>query len=210
MKATIPLPPPEIILNTYRYDPDIGEFTRANGRRGTVGNLSCGELYLPILGGVYRADKVVWYLTRGAEPSHLHIANTWEHPEVCLPDQVFATPRVVPPFQYDKTQLPPLPDLGWLNARFIYNPSTGRVHHRRNGVMAKEAGGIPAGVDVRCLNINGTRYKEDHVVWGLHHGHVPDHLQVDHLPGRDKDNHIEALILGPRAPSPFRKSKATV
>lgn len=82
-----------------------------------------------------------------------------------------------------------------LRSLFLYDPVTGRLHHKANRRRVKAGSCADStrradGYRQVALRLDGKQYqlKAHRVAWILEHGSIPDGLQVDHINGIREDN----------------------
>ena len=86
-----------------------------------------------------------------------------------------------------------------LRSLFLYDPVTGRLHHKANRRRVKAGSYADStrradGYRQVALRLDGKQYqlKAHRVAWILEHGDIPDGLQVDHINGIRDDNRYSA------------------
>lgn len=89
-----------------------------------------------------------------------------------------------------------------LRSLFLYDPMTGRLHHKANRRRVKAGSYADStrradGYRQVALRLDGKQYqlKAHRVAWILEHGDIPDGLQVDHINGIRDDNRLCNLRL---------------
>ena len=89
-----------------------------------------------------------------------------------------------------------------LRSLFLYDPVTGRLHHKANRRRVKVGSYADStrradGYRQVALRLDGKQYqlKAHRVAWILAHGAIPDGLQVDHINGIRDDNRLCNLRL---------------
>jgi hypothetical protein len=88
-----------------------------------------------------------------------------------------------------------------LNERFVYEPDTGNLIHKRGRFKGKVAGSPlkdNGGYRYLCLGKGGKAYSftAHRVAWALYHGEfVPNDRIIDHIDGNPDNNRIENLRL---------------
>lgn len=209
------LPPIDVVLKYLTYDPDLGEFGRPPGSRvhgninKEVGNVVRGNLLITIEGVNYRADRLVWLLTRGEDPVGLDVTNEWEDPRVCLPHGIHGTPIV--PFKYASAKgtidAKPMPSRQWLISRYDYDLATGDLFIKGPFGRWKKAGARTMRGYV-IVSVCGGTLMAHRMVWQMFKGNLGHQDAVDHINGDRSDNRIENLRLADAAQNAHNSLRA--
>lgn len=78
-----------------------------------------------------------------------------------------------------------------------------RVQLSNRGPVGSRAGWFHVGTGYRYLGFLNKKFKEHRIVWELHHGPIPNGLEIDHINGDKTDNRIENLRLCTRTQNNF-------